>query len=159
MYRVSLYLLLAISLNACQSDPISSDGDSRLVPDDLQPYFSSFEDAAADLGVPIDIAASGITAEIRAINQGNVAGTCSTNGFEIRHITIDRSFWTTASPLLREMVVYHELGHCILGRGHTETSFANGLCTSIMRSGLGDCHDAYNFDNRSYYLRELFGLL
>lgn len=158
MYRVSLSVLLAISLTACQSDPVLTEDDSQLLSDDLQPYFSSFEDAAADLGIPIDIAASGITAEIREINQGDVAGTCSTNGFDIRHITIDRSFWINASPLLREMVVYHELGHCILGRGHTETSFANGLCTSIMRSGLGNCQDAYNYDNRSYYVRELLGL-
>lgn len=158
MYRVSLSVLLAISLTACQSDPVLTEDDSQLLSDDLQPYFSSFEDAAADLGIPIDIAASGITAEIREINQGDVAGTCSTNGSDIRHITIDRSFWINASPLLREMVVYHELGHCILGRGHTETSFANGLCTSIMRSGLGNCQDAYNYDNRSYYVRELLGL-
>lgn len=147
-----------MSLNACQSDPLPTYDDTEQLADDLQPYFTSFEAAAADLGVPIDLSASGVTAEIRAINEGNVAGNCSTNGHDIRHITIDRSFWVNASPLLREMVVYHELGHCILGRGHTETAFANGVCTSIMRSGLGDCQDAYTYGNREYYIRELFEL-
>ena len=156
MYRILLSLLLAIGLTSCQTDPLAVNDEPQLVASDLQPYFNSFESAAATLGVPIDLSTSGVTAEIREIGEDRVAGTCSTNGYDVKHITIDRTFWVNASPLVREMVVYHELGHCVLGRGHTETAFSNGLCTSIMRSGLGNCQDAYNYDNRSYYIRELF---
>ena len=41
-------------------------------------------------------------------------------------------------------------------RGHLESSFNNGVCTSIMHSGLTNCNVAYNTNNRTYYLDELF---
>jgi hypothetical protein len=54
------------------------------------------------------------------------------------------------------MVVFHELGHCYLGRGHSEETHPNGVCKSIMRSGNGGCFDNYNSTTREAYLDELF---
>ncbi len=56
----------------------------------------------------------------------------------------------------REFVVFHELGHCDLGRDHRDEAFDNGVCVSIMRSGLGDCRDYYHPRTREGYLDELF---
>jgi hypothetical protein len=57
---------------------------------------------------------------------------------------------------MKEYIVFHELGHCVLNRPHTEDSFSNGVCSSIMRSGNGGCYDYYNRFTRQYYVDELF---
>ena len=122
----------------------------------LTPYFDGFKERALEFGVIVDYSASNVTAEIKFIDDDSVAGSCTTNGHDVRHIIIDQSFWNQASHLLKEMVIFHELGHCILGRGHKESSFSNGICRSIMRSGLGTCRDAYTLENRDYFIEELF---
>ncbi len=123
---------------------------------DLGPYFLTFQEEARSYGIDIDYESSNVTATLQQINNGNVAGTCTTNGHNLRDIVIDQSFWDNASHLLKEMVIFHELGHCILGRGHFEGQFSNGICQSIMRSGLGTCIDAYTNNNRDYFIDELF---
>ena len=35
-------------------------------------------------------------------------------------VSIDRNFWDRSNALAREQVLYHELGHCLLNRGHSE---------------------------------------
>ena len=159
MYRSIVFLLFVIIISSCQQD-LTDQEDSQIsgvdIDSELAPYFIIFQEEASNHGLNIDYESSNVSAEIIQIDEGSVAGTCSTNGHDLRHITIDQSFWDRASPLLREMVIFHELGHCILGRGHSEDQFDNGICRSIMRSGLGDCIDAYSATNRPYYIEELF---
>lgn len=126
--------------------------DQRLVP-----YFTEFEKEAANRGLQYNLDALEITGVIESISEDGVAGTCQ-YGNHIHHVTVDENFWNNASNRFREFVVFHELGHCVLFRDHTEEAFENGICISIMRSGLGDCRDAYIQQNRSYYLDELFSL-
>ena len=158
MYRLMQFLLLAIFFTSCQQEFIEQDNSQILGGDitpELAPYFRTFQDEARQYGIIVDYESANVTAELINIDEGSVAGACSTNGHNIRDITIDKSFWNRANSLLREMVIFHELGHCILGRGHSEGSLQNGICRSIMRSGLGSCRDAYNTTNRDYYLEEL----
>ena len=56
------------------------------------------------------------------------------------------------------MIVFHELGHCYLTRGHKDERKNNGTCASIMRSGKAACMDFYTSDNRKEYLDELFDM-
>lgn len=154
MIVLSLFLI-----SSCQQVILEQD-ESRILGDEisleLEPYFITFQEEASRYGLDLDYESSNVTAQIQQINNGNVAGTCTTNGHDLRDIVIDQSFWEAASHLLKEMVIFHELGHCILGRGHTEAQFANGICRSIMRSGLGTCQDAYIPENRDYFIDELF---
>lgn len=163
MYRSTLLFILSLIIfSACQKDLA---GDSNLeninanIPEALTPYFQTFKEKASENGLIVDYEAANLTAEIKLINEGSVAGTCSTNGHDLRHITIDKAFWNQASHLVKEMIIFHELGHCILGRGHEEGSFSNGICRSIMRSGLGTCRDAYISQNRDYFIEELFSTM
>jgi len=154
-----LFLLFIVFLSSCQSDVIVEDQTEISVPiisPLLTPYFDGFKERALEFGLIVDYSASNVTAEIKFIDDDSVAGSCTTNGHDVRHIIIDQSFWNQASHLLKEMVIFHELGHCILGRGHKESSFSNGICRSIMRSGLGTCRDAYTLENRDYFIDELF---
>lgn len=121
----------------------------------LWDMFEDFENEARARGVNIDLNELEITGEIQDIDDNGVAGQC-TYGSHISHVTIDRNYWNSSSNSFREFIVFHELGHCALNRGHKEDAFDNGICRSIMRSGLEDCFDAYSVQNRAYYLDELF---
>jgi len=122
----------------------------------LWPYFQSFEEEAAARGLQIDLANASISGEIDNLDDGNVIGRCQYGRYINNHVTIDRQFWNRSSNLAREMVVFHELGHCFLGRDHREEAFQSGQCQSIMRSGTCCCRDGYSATTRSYYVDELF---
>ena len=122
----------------------------------LQDYFDRFEAAGIARGYDIDLSAANITGSIQEIDEENVAGQCSYGSNHPSEIVIDASFWNVASDLVKEMVVFHELGHCYLHRGHEEGKFSDGTCRSIMRSGVEDCRDNYRTQTREAYVDELF---
>lgn len=124
----------------------------------LHSYFISFEEEAFARGYDVDLNEISISATIENIDEQGVAGQCQYHPSIINnHITIDEDFlFSNASDLIKEMIVFHELGHCFLQRGHREDTYPNGSCVSIMRSGLGDCRDRYNVNSRAAYIDELF---
>lgn len=159
-------LLLIVTFYSCYSDyevnedPREEIAETQKIFDladrALWTYFDSFEEEAAKRNLSIDLNELEVTAVIENITESGVAGTCQ-YGLHVHHVTIDKPFWDRSSSLLREMVVYHELGHCVLGRGHTEDD-NNGNCLSIMNSGTTDCTVRYTQTNRDYYLDELFSI-
>lgn len=128
------------------------------VPQGLWDYFQSFEAAAAERGLDLDLNSLEISAEFKEISQDGVAGTCTYGSHQPGHVVIDETFWSRASDSYKEMIVFHELGHCVLYLDHREGVHANGTCVSIMRSGLEDCRDNYRTATRETYLDELFSL-
>ncbi|NND34243.1 MAG: hypothetical protein HKN76_16775 [Saprospiraceae bacterium] len=125
----------------------------------LWDHFEEFESEAAERGIAINLARENLTAVFKDIAEDHVAGQCSYSYARPRTITIDSPFWNRSTYLGREMIVFHELGHCVLNRDHDEGTFPSGLCRSIMRSGTCCCRDAYTSQNRAYYLDELFEIL
>lgn len=124
----------------------------------LWDLFQKFEEEAAARSIAVDLNGFNITGVIESIPESGVAGTCSYGANHPSDIVIDLEYWNLATALQREEVVFHELGHCYLMRGHTEGTVQGNICASIMRSGLGGCRSVYNDLNREYYLDELFGL-
>lgn len=128
-------------------DPATVDVDPE-----LQIYYSSFVAEALERGWEVDVShVSGAFTEL----NGDAAGVCSFSPSHANEITIDRSIWNSISGNLKELIMYHELGHCVLYRDHREAA-SNGTCLSIMRSGIGGCFDNYNINTREAYLDELF---
>ena len=123
---------------------------------ELWEHFDRFEREAAKRGVTIDLAAVGITGSIEKIHTPGMVGICNHKVDTPNHVMIDIDFWRNASKIAREMIIFHELGHCFLHRGHNNNKHDNGTCKSIMRSGTGGCLDFYNNSNRGDYLNELF---
>jgi hypothetical protein len=162
-----LALLFSLLLTACSPEslfteeavPVEPPTTTTAVDGRLTRFFIAFEAAAAERGINVDLAAFGIEATIEELPDEGVAGQCSYGTFIGHQIVIDTDFFNRASDNAREMVVFHELGHCYLQRDHREDSFDNGICRSIMRSGTGDCLDAYRGDTRDYFLDELFELV
>lgn len=159
MQKFLLPFLIIALFTACKKDEATDifvDSPYPGVDDELQPYFQEFEAQAALRGIEVDLAAADVTGKIESLEGNGVAGQC-TYGSHVADVVIDKEFWGSVPfHLVREMVVFHELGHCYLNRGHKEKVNADGTCASIMRSGLMECTDNYRADTRDEYLDELF---
>jgi hypothetical protein len=111
----------------------------------LVPYIKRFE---SEVGV----SAAQISA--RFVGVMYEAGLCNRNsgGAEI---VLNRKTWDGATESIREEMVYHELGHCALGRGHNAARAPGGCPVSIMYPAVfGDpCFSG----DRAGYVAELRG--
>ena len=153
-----LICIAVATLLSCtaDSDAFNTTTNSQIEDAELNIFFDRFEEEALKRGIFIRLDDLELAAEIAPIHEDHVAGTCSYSTHTGRHITIDDAFWAQANFITREMVVFHELGHCVLFQGHREETDVNGNCLSIMQSGLEGCTLLYNTQNRDYYLDELF---
>ena len=85
-----------------------------------------------------------------------VLGVCVRNDEEPNRVAVDQEAWAAADDAFRELIVFHELGHCVLDREHLDDD-VNGICVSIMNSGLSGCDISLeNSTLREEYLDELF---
>ncbi len=121
-------------------------------------YFERFEAAAAARNINADLEDFGVTGSIETNPGHNAPGACSENtNNTLHHVSLRQDFWVDASVTEREIIVFHELGHCFLGRGHVNLALPDGTCASLMRSGGNVCIDNYFVQTRDFYLDELFG--
>lgn len=84
-------------------------------------------------------------------------GVCLIYDDNSKEVIIKKSWWDKAHPIKRRIMVFHELGHCRLGRTHdSSTVEVNGqqVKTSIMHPIIPD-QSTYG-TNEEGYLRELF---
>lgn len=71
------------------------------------------------------------------------------------YIEIDRSYWQVISEYQRINLIFHELGHCVLGRDHTPAPQAPLECpTSFMHSSVMSTYCIEK--NYSSYIEEMF---
>jgi hypothetical protein len=153
-----LIVLLALVLTACNSRPnLTTDSD-------LRRYVEDFQAEAAKRGIktPTVVAVfADLRHEAPSTEGKAVLGAC-TNGI----VRIDRTYWTSlvTTDADREALMYHELGHCALGRGHVEgwitypTPNLKGVVvfipSSVMRTEFIGGY-AWSIA-RDYYVNELF---
>ena len=126
-----------------------------LVDEDLWPHFINFEEEAALRGYQFDLNLLEVTGFINDIPRDGVAGTCR-SGSHTREVTVDVNFWNNSGRLRRELVVFHELGHCVLFQDHREQEDQFGRCLSLMNSGTSGCNVPYDLTTREFYIDELF---
>lgn len=124
---------------------ISGLGDQRRF---TEPYATAFE---SHLERPI------FTRIYFAFLKGKAVGLCESRSGEIPIVYLDLYFWSMATPFEKEELLYHELGHCELGRRHNAYKDRQTGCPlSIMYPtvfGLEYCY----LKNRKSYIMELFG--
>jgi beta-lactamase regulating signal transducer with metallopeptidase domain len=153
--RHSVYLLLGMSVitfNACEIEPQIT----YVIDEPLEAYYDRFIDEAYMRGLDVEYATYQVDATIGDITTPNVIGTCSWDQTHKHSIVLDKDYWQRATDLQREFLVFHELGHCVLGKDHVDNSDASGNCISIMSSGTGDCRVVYSNSNRNRLIDELF---
>lgn len=116
--------LLAI-LSAC--------GQRTVIDPVLAPYVSQFiqEGAARNVMVNTD----NLVVEFSDDMDLNERGHCETV-LKNKTVKILRSVWDGMAEGYRLQVVYHELGHCLLGRAHDNDTNSLGIANSIMNANL-----------------------
>ncbi|NCB68364.1 MAG: hypothetical protein EOM47_05890 [Bacteroidia bacterium] len=149
-------LILLIALSAC------NDRTEYRVDPEFEPYVTLFTAEAALRGYHFNFEQTGLIIEFADLKD-NKAGLCH---FEkpIR-IEIDKSYWKAIGEypggnLLREHLIFHEMGHGILDRDHLNQLLPNGDWKSLMCGGERVDGKSWNInyadERRTYYLQELF---
>lgn len=157
MRKIWILLSLIFGFISCSDDEIVYRVDNT-----LNLYLQRFLAEASVRGYNFDPKSSGLRLEFGEL-ENDVAGRCY---FEdpIR-IVIDKSYWTQIAGSqnvdeLYENLVFHELGHGLLNRQHTNEYLNNGDWKSIMCGGDTRDDRSWNINYRSvrreYYLNELF---
>jgi hypothetical protein len=126
------------------------------VPDDVSGYVDSFIREAELRDYDFSHARRGLTIEFTNLPDNKAGSSKST--FFGSHIKLDPLIWKQMNGRQKEMLVFHELGHCVLGRQHRSETLELGECASIMKEGgENTCMaDIYSDSWRSYYIDELF---
>lgn len=142
-------LIFALSLVSC--------GKPTLDTGQFQSYVDKFQTEAARFGHPITVNDLVILFDHLT---GEEFGLCETGAGMTPTIHLDEPGWNQADDATRESLLFHELGHCVLGQSHrNDTAAVDGssgaIPTSIMNATIvdGDTYEAH----RDYYLREYFG--
>ncbi len=132
------------------------------VHDEFAVFVHRFEEEAAKRGRNFDLEKSGLIIEFADLKD-NTAGLCHYEK-PIR-IEIDKTYWDKmkkygGSELIREELIFHELGHGILNRDHYNTLLENDEWKSMMCGGDSVEGKTWNINyrgaRRDYYLDELF---
>jgi len=149
--RIAMASVLILLIASC-----SDEMDNLIeIDSEILPVIEAFEISAASRGRIINIQDEGVGA-IFDETTDNAAGQCIAKANGDHYIRIDPDYWNKASAMEKEFLVFHELGHCILGRSHDDSSLAGGTCMSMMTSGLGGCKIDYSLSTREEYIDELF---
>ena len=86
---------------------------------------------------------------------GNVGydGVCDVNFG--RQIYLDINAWKVHSYLEKQLLVFHELGHCVLDREHVQYNEHTEACPPSIMGYMGISEFCFRRD-RQYYIDELF---
>lgn len=83
-----------------------------------------------------------------------VVGLCDTF-FETPIVLVDLRFWRDSTQSEKEILVFHELAHCALGRGHDESLDKDNHPVSIMYPSV--ISGSWFNGHKEAYMAELFG--
>lgn len=146
MKRTALFFVLAC---------LGMGGQRPTIPDaslpSPEPFREKFQQQGAQYGAAF--VTQTVSLSFRSF-FGATVGMCSFNSSGRNHVDLSSSAWQRGSNTFREMLVYHELGHCLLGRGHKNSKLTSGQPESLMNSWMFD--ERTYLANRDYYLKELF---
>ncbi len=156
--RTAYFLLLVVTfgLASCKNSSEHRVGSEFTV------YVQRFQDEATKHGKNLDLINGGLIVEFADLKDG-VAGLCHYEK-PIR-IEIDKTYWAAIekfadADLMKEDLLFHELGHGFLGRKHLNTLLENGDWKSIMCGGDKVNGRSWNINyhgvRRTYYVDELF---
>lgn len=144
-------LPMAAALTACGGASSVIHIPTVSVEPQFQPLVESFKTEAKAQGTPVEI--SDLIVESTTDLTVQTMGECIQGGGNSPTIQIAQSYWDSLQSDGQQELLFHELGHCVLGRAHTEAN-EQGIPTSMMNpiflgTGLFDA-------NRAQYLYELF---
>lgn len=148
--------VVMILFNSCK-DPHEYRVDSQFTD-----YLQRFETEAASRGHFYNVQKDGLIIEFANLTNNRVGLT----HFETPiRIEVDKTYWsevsqTSGADMMKEGLLFHELGHGLLGRQHLNDTLVNGDWKSIMCGGTKVRNRSWNINyhgvRRKYYIDELF---
>lgn len=120
------------------------------VPAEIQPYITNFENYSKNYGLNIKV--TNLVVNYNT-STSEVAGSCLDGQFITPTITLNTTYWNTTDSTLKEIIMFHELGHCVLGRVH-RLDIINGEPVSIMYPYI--LNDLVYQNSKDAYLKELY---
>lgn len=143
----SIILIISISCGKLQSDSCPRTTDSQFIE-----YVESYEEAA------LQYANLDINARSNAIIFGDTGNTkfiaVAIQSEMCGYIVVDKAKWMELNNTQREIVIFHELTHIVLGQIPHRDGRVDGRPVSIMGTYLLD--DKTYEDHLDYYLTEIF---
>ncbi|MBZ9631901.1 hypothetical protein LB465_14020 [Salegentibacter sp. LM13S] len=153
MKRIFIILTILI-FTGCSKDPLEDyDINNKESSNSIfKPYLNQFKKEAEKRGYDYtDYEIEFYLADIDGKPAGGVAN------FSNNEIFIDRDNWSAIHPTRKEELIFHELGHSILKRKHTNKQTENEGCLSYMMENSYECQkNSYSLLWREYYFDELF---
>lgn len=138
-YLLSLSLLI---LTSCGPGVVHKTGGNLLIDASLQPYFDSFKEELKARNVDIKINNIMIT-QVNDLPL-SVGANCNRGG-SMPVIKINAFFWNLYGEEDKEAMLFHELGHCILGRGHDDTIVPDRFTTYTQIPGFACANRNYSY--------------
>lgn len=118
MFKILLPLLL---LTGCGYEPLNSRHNRIVDVGDFEYYVDLFQVQAKILGQEINIDDLKIQWKYLPVKESVITlGTCLYSEDSTPLISIDPGHWVKLSLVSKKILMFHELGHCILKRNHIE---------------------------------------
>jgi len=152
---------LALSLTACTKDSEERKGAHGVYDVDptFEPFVQQFISEGAKRGKGIDFSDTSLKIELSDRELEFAGGFCYLGQ---HHIVVNKSVWQGQGfDDYKTRLIFHELGHCELDRGHRNDRFENNVWKSLMRGDpLNQAERQipvpfFGF-RKDYYIDELF---
>jgi hypothetical protein len=123
---------------------------------ELQMYVQRFEAYSVLYGPSGPVAIYNLKVVFGAMKDEKSVGLCSLDLSGTSTVSIDKTYWDKANPVQKEVLMFHELGHCVLARDHREDLGEANAPISLM---FHDIRPAYYYPYQKIeYLKELFSI-
>lgn len=160
LYLTTCALVLLFAF-ACQKNSTPQPIVNQDIDPAFEPYWQSFKDEADARTLNPAIYEQDISIQFGVLGE-RIHGQCNEIGGD--SITISRVAWDTLDETKREILIFHEIGHCQMSRHHEQggSYFLNYVVAHTLMipslSGSDAVFDPYSPKWREYYIDELFGL-
>lgn len=170
MLKVSMIFLALVILTlatACgpQPQPMRQ---AQNIDAALSPYLDKFLSSASDNGMTLNTSSLSMTFSETmppsSIPNSQVLAYCQRSSYG-QSVVVWTAYWNQTSVSNREQLIFHELGHCLLGLSHDDTTqpaFDYYGTPSYMPNAPRSIMNTFHFGaglysgNRDAYLKQLF---
>jgi len=120
---------------------------------ELEVLVAAFHNECSKRGLGVDVSPQSLQVGFGRIESK--AGSCKPNSYP-KTITVDSLMWRALSVQQKEILVYHELAHCLFNAKHNNDTLRFGECKGWMREDDSKCTiNMVNKEWREYYIDEL----
>lgn len=149
-------LMPLLSLSLCMSCANPHTSNTLAVDPAFQPYVLRFEAQSALVGAPVTVN-NLIIKFANDVVRPQVAF-CASGNDTVPEIHVDAAYWNSCNDTMREQLLFHEMGHCVLFLQHTSvieaTTNGKALPESIMNPYL--FNNGVYMVNHAEYIKQLF---